>query len=101
MKMEIDCIKNHYNNLQIENNSKVFFNLNYSRELKQKTELLKDFKRILISQLRPLSRNWNLTSANISKTGNHKAKSKDMCNKSTETFKVFYNIFKIFGIYYK
>lgn len=89
--MEIDCIKNHYNNLKIENDNKFISNLNYSCELKQKTKLLIDLKTVLTSQLYSLSLNRNLTPANIFETGYDNAKSKQEYNKLIETVKVYYN----------
>lgn len=65
-------------------------NLNYSRELRHKTELQKEFEKALTSQLNTLILNWNLTLAYIAETDYDKVKFKDEYKKLTKTIKVFY-----------
>lgn len=90
MKIEIDKIKNQYNNLKKENDNMYISNMNYSRELRQKSELQKEFEKTLTSQLDSLIINWNLTLANIAETDYDKVKFKEEYKKLTKTLKVFY-----------
>lgn len=90
MKIEIDKIKNQYNNLKKENDSMYITNINYSRELRQKSELQKEFEKTLTSQLNSLILNWNVTLTNIGETDYDKVKFKEEYKKLTKTLKVFY-----------
>lgn len=90
MKIEIDKFKNQYNNLKKENDNLYISNMNYSRELRQKFELQKEFEKSLTSQLDSLIINWNLTLANIAETDYDKVKFKEEYKKLTKTLKVFY-----------
>lgn len=65
-------------------------NMNYSRELRQKSELQKEFEKTLTSQLDSLIINWNLTLAYIAETDYDKVKFKEEYKKLTKTLKVFY-----------
>lgn len=91
MKIEIDTVKSQCNTLKKDNDSMYVSNMNYSRELRQKTELQKDFEKMLTSQLDSLIINWNLTLGYIAETDYDKAKFKDEYKKLTKTLKVFYN----------
>jgi hypothetical protein len=64
--------------------------MNYSRELRQKSELQKEFEKTLASQLDSLIINWNVTLAYIAETDYDKVKFKDEYKKLTKTLKVFY-----------
>jgi len=90
VKIELDKIKSQYNNLKKENDNMYLSNMNYSRELRQKTELQKEFEKTLCSQLDSLIINWNLTLAYISETDYDKVKFKEEYKKLTKTLKVFY-----------
>lgn len=97
MKIEIDKIKSQSNILKKDNDSMYISNMNYSRELRQKTELQKEFEKTLTSQLDSLIINWNLTLAYIAETDYDKVKFKEEYKKLTKTLKVFY--FKNFFIF--
>lgn len=88
MSIELNKIKNQYTNLKKDNDSVYITNMNYSRELRQKTELQKEFEKTLASQLDSLIINWNLTLAYIAETDYDKVKFKDEYNKLTKTLKV-------------
>jgi len=62
-------------------------NINYSRELRQKTELQKEFEKTLTSQLDSLIINWNFTLACIAETDYDKVKFKEEYKKLTKTLK--------------
>ncbi|VVC26804.1 Major intrinsic protein, conserved site [Cinara cedri] len=85
--IELDKIKNQYNNLKKDNDSLYITNMNYSRELRQKTELQKEFEKTLASQLDSLIINWNLTLAYIAETDYDKVKFKEEYKKLTKTLK--------------
>lgn len=74
-------------------------NMNYSRELRQKTELQKEFEKMLASQLDSLIINWNSTLTCIAETDYDKIKFKDEYKKLTKTLQVLY--FFIFVTYLK
>lgn len=88
MLIELEKIKNQYNNLKKDNDNLYITNMNYSRELRQKTELQKEFEKTLASQLDSLIINWNLTLAYIAETDYDKVKFKDEYKKLTKTLKV-------------
>lgn len=90
MKIEKDKIKSQYNTLRKENDTLYLSNMNYSRELRQKTELQKEFEKTLASQLDSLIINWNLTLAYIAETDYDKVTFKEEYKKLTKTLKVFY-----------
>lgn len=71
-----------------ENDSMYISNMSYSRELRQKTELQKEFEKTLASQLDSLIINWNLTLACIAEADYDKAKFKEEYKKLTKTLKV-------------
>jgi len=101
MKIEIDKIKSQSNILKKDNDSLYISNMNYSRELRQKTELQKEFEKTLTSQLDSLIINWNLTLAYIAETDYDKVKFKEEYKKLTKTLKVFYfRKFFIFIFYF-
>ncbi|XP_027851398.2 nucleoprotein TPR-like isoform X1 [Aphis gossypii] len=87
MKIEIDKIKSQSNILKKDNDSMYISNMNYSRELRQKTELQKEFEKTLTSQLDSLIINWNLTLAYIAETDYDKVKFKEEYKKLTKTLK--------------
>lgn len=89
LKIEIDKIKNQCNILKKDNDSMYISNMNYSRELRQKTELQKEFESTLTSQLDSLIMNWNFTLAYIAETDYDKVKFKEEYKKLTKTLKVF------------
>lgn len=84
----MDKIKSQYNNLKKENDSMYISNMNYSRELRQKTEFQKEFEKMLASQLDSLILNWNLALAYIAETDFNKVKFKDEYKNLTKTLKV-------------
>uniref|UniRef100_A0A2S2PQR5 NUA/TPR/MLP1-2-like domain-containing protein n=2 Tax=Schizaphis graminum TaxID=13262 RepID=A0A2S2PQR5_SCHGA len=86
-KIEIDKIKSQCNILKKDNDSMYISNMNYSRELRQKTELQKEFEKTLTSQLDSLIINWNLTLAYIAETDYDKVKFKEEYKKLTKTLK--------------
>lgn len=71
-----------------ENNNIYLLNKNYSRELRQKSELHKDFEKMLTSQLDLLIVNWNLTLNCIVETDYDKVKLTDNFKILTKTLKV-------------
>ncbi|XP_025205590.1 nucleoprotein TPR [Melanaphis sacchari] len=87
VKIEIDKIKSQCNVLKKDNDSMYISNMNYSRELRQKTELQKEFEKTLTSQLDSLIINWNLTLAYIAETDYDKVKFKEEYKKLTKTLK--------------
>eukprot|EP00102_Acyrthosiphon_pisum_P012409 XP_008181542.1 PREDICTED: nucleoprotein TPR [Acyrthosiphon pisum] len=87
VKLELDKIKNQCNILKKDNDSMYISNMNYSRELRQKTELQKEFEKTLTSQLDSLIINWNFTLAYIAETDYDKVKFKEEYKKLTKTLK--------------
>lgn len=87
IKIELDKIKNQCNILKKDNDSMYISNMNYSRELRQKTELQKEFEKTLTSQLDSLIINWNFTLAYIAETDYDKVKFKEEYKKLTKTLK--------------
>ncbi|XP_022171411.1 nucleoprotein TPR-like isoform X3 [Myzus persicae] len=87
VKIEIDKIKNQCNILKKDNDSMYISNMNYSRELRQKAELQKEFESTLTSQLDSLIINWNFTLAYIAETDYDKVKFKEEYKKLTKTLK--------------
>jgi len=100
MKIEIDKIKNQCNILKKDNDSMYISNMNYSRELRQKTELQKEFESTLTSQLDSLIMNWNFTLAYIAETDYDKVKFKEEYKKLTKTLKVFLFYLNNFNKFY-
>ncbi|XP_050441789.1 nucleoprotein TPR-like [Adelges cooleyi] len=78
-------MKTEYNIVKKENDNLYISNINYSRELRQKAELQKDFEKNLTSQLDSLILNWNSTLAYIMDVG--EGKYKDDYKQLTKTLK--------------
>lgn len=90
MKIELDKIKSQFNNLKKENDNMYISNMNYSRELKQKTELYKNFEKTMCSQMDSLFIHLNLSLAYICEAEYNKVQFKEQYLKLTKALKVFY-----------
>ncbi|XP_050525478.1 nucleoprotein TPR-like [Daktulosphaira vitifoliae] len=85
LKLDLEKMKTEYNSIKKENDGLYVSNLNYSRELRQKTELQKDFEKYLVSQLDSLIVSWDSTLTYIMENDNDNGKFKDDYKQLTVT----------------